>query len=122
MLMHLLDQHRERVTGEGRGVAAGPVGGGTQRWEGGGEGAVRVPPRPPPGEDATRGALGTGPKAEQVRVDRRLCLFMLHVHPSPHSGCVCLDSIEKKIFVQKRFVRLTLPPTLRSDLNVYKEF
>lgn len=70
VLMCLLDQHRERVTGEGRGVAAGPVGGGTQRAEWGGTVRVRVPHRPPRGEDAMRGALGAGPKAEQVRVDR----------------------------------------------------
>lgn len=50
VLMCLLDQHRERVTGEGRGVAAGPVGGGTQRagWGGHGEGAG-------PSQASTRG-------------------------------------------------------------------
>lgn len=42
--------------------------------------------------------------------------------PLQHWNCVCLDSVEKIIFVQKRFVRLTLPLTLCFDLNVYKEF
>ena len=48
----------------------------------------------------------------------------VHVPRTPlqHWNCVCLDSVEKIIFVQKRFVRLMLPLPLCFDLNVYKEF
>lgn len=72
------------------------------------------------GEDARSSAHRTRSRASV----RGHVTMPVHAPRTPlqHWDCVCLDSVEKIIFVQERFVRLTLPLTLCFDLNVYKEF